>query len=64
VQLPPRQTDAGLRAAIEIRHSHPEVGALVLSQVGDEAYAMDLVGVPRESAICSETEVADLDLFA
>src|SRR5246127_5335560 len=44
VQMPPDQTDDGLRAAIQIRRAHPETGVLMLSQFRDEAYALDLIG--------------------
>jgi CheY-like chemotaxis protein len=44
VQMPPGQTDDGLRAAIQIRRAHPEMGVLMLSQFRDEAYALDLIG--------------------
>src|SRR3954447_8504610 len=44
VQMPPDNTDDGLRAAIEIRARQPDVGVLVLSQHADERYAMDLIG--------------------
>lgn len=32
VRMPPTHTDDGLRAALEVRAAHPEVGLLVLSQ--------------------------------
>jgi DNA-binding NarL/FixJ family response regulator len=44
VQMPPGNTDDGLRAAIEIRSRQPDVGVLVLSQFADERYALDLIG--------------------
>jgi DNA-binding NarL/FixJ family response regulator len=44
VQMPPNLSDDGLRAAVQIRREHPEVGVLMLSQFRDEAYAMDLIG--------------------
>ena len=44
VQMPPDNTDDGLRAALEIRATRPEVGVLVLSQFAEERYAIDLVG--------------------
>ena len=65
VQMPPHHTDDGLRAAIEIRHRHPEVGVLVLSQFREEAYAMDLVGEDaRGVGYLLKDRIADLDLFA
>jgi DNA-binding NarL/FixJ family response regulator len=44
IQMPPDNTDDGLRAALEIRASQPDVGVLVLSQFDDERYALDLIG--------------------
>jgi DNA-binding NarL/FixJ family response regulator len=44
VQMPPGNTDDGLRAAIELRSRHPETGVLVLSQFYDEHYALELIG--------------------
>ena len=44
VQMPPDNTDDGLRAAMEIRATQPSVGVLVLSQFAEERYAVDLIG--------------------
>ena len=43
VRMPPTHTDEGIRAAIEIRRSHPGVAVLVLSQYVEERYAGDLL---------------------
>lgn len=43
VRMPPDHTDEGLRAAIAIRGSHPEVGILVFSQYVETRYAADLL---------------------
>ena len=43
VRMPPGHTDEGLRAAIEIRRSHPGVGILVFSQYIETRYAADLL---------------------
>jgi DNA-binding NarL/FixJ family response regulator len=43
VRMPPSFTDEGLRAALQIRRSHPGVSTLVLSQYVEERYAVDLV---------------------
>jgi DNA-binding NarL/FixJ family response regulator len=48
VQMPPDNTDDGLRAALEIRASQPDVGVLVLSQYAEERYAVDLIGDSAE----------------
>lgn len=43
VRMPPDHTDEGLRAALEIRSRHPEVGLLVFSQYVETRYASDLL---------------------
>ena len=43
VRLPPTFIDEGIRAALEIRASHPELPLLVLSQYVEERYASDLI---------------------
>ncbi|MFI7542192.1 response regulator [Actinoplanes sp. NPDC049599] len=45
VRMPPTHTDEGIRAALVIRHQHPEVAVLVLSQYVEERYATDLLSV-------------------
>jgi DNA-binding NarL/FixJ family response regulator len=65
VQMPPHNADDGLRAAIEIRRDHPEVGVLMLSQFRDEAYAMDLIGDDaRGVGYLLKDRIADLASFA
>ena len=44
VRMPPEHLDDGLRAAVEIRRSHPAVGVLVLSQHLEPASMLELVG--------------------
>jgi DNA-binding NarL/FixJ family response regulator len=44
IQMPPGRADDGLRAALQIRASQPEVGVLVLSQFLEDRYALELVG--------------------
>jgi DNA-binding NarL/FixJ family response regulator len=39
IRMPPTHTDEGLRAAIDLRHSHPQVGVLVFSQYVETRYA-------------------------
>jgi DNA-binding NarL/FixJ family response regulator len=64
VQMPPDQTDDGLRAAIEIRREHPEIGILMLSQFRDEAYAMDLIAEDaRGVGYLLKDRVADVASF-
>src|SRR5699024_3102290 len=42
VRLPPTYSDKGIRAALEIRHRHPHLALLVLSQYVEERYAAEL----------------------
>jgi DNA-binding NarL/FixJ family response regulator len=65
VQMPPDNTDDGLRAALEIRARQPDVGVLVLSQHADERYALDLIGDNAEGVgYLLKDRVADFDAFA
>jgi DNA-binding NarL/FixJ family response regulator/class 3 adenylate cyclase len=43
IRMPPTQTDEGIRAALEIRRTHPDTGVLMLSQFAEPAYALDLL---------------------
>jgi DNA-binding NarL/FixJ family response regulator len=42
IRMPPTHSDEGIRLAARLRHSHPEVGVVVLSQFDDPVYAMAL----------------------
>jgi DNA-binding NarL/FixJ family response regulator len=43
IRMPPTFTDEGLRAAIRLRRSHPDVGILVFSQYVETRYAAELL---------------------
>jgi DNA-binding NarL/FixJ family response regulator len=43
VRMPPTFTDEGIRAAIDLRRTHPDVAIVVLSQYVEEHYAMELL---------------------
>ncbi|MEU6107375.1 response regulator transcription factor [Streptomyces albidoflavus] len=43
IRMPPGHTDEGVRAAVEIRRRHPQVGVLVLSQYLERTYAAQLL---------------------
>lgn len=43
IRMPPTHTSEGLKAAMEIRRQHPNVGVLLLSQFIDMSYADDLI---------------------
>src|ERR1700754_4034391 len=65
IQMPPDQTDDGLRAAMEIRRELPEVGVLVLSQKADERYALDLIGDDASGVgYLLKDRVGDVEEFA
>jgi DNA-binding NarL/FixJ family response regulator len=64
VQMPPGGGDDGLRAAIEVRRQHPETGVLVLSQVYEEQYALDLIAEqPAGAGYLLKERVGDVDEF-
>jgi DNA-binding NarL/FixJ family response regulator/class 3 adenylate cyclase len=65
IRMPPTQTDEGLRAAKEIRESHPEVGVLVLSQYVEAGYALELLqGGAEGVGYLLKDRVADVSEFA
>jgi DNA-binding NarL/FixJ family response regulator len=43
VRMPPTSTDEGIRAANGLRHSHPRLGVVVLSQYAEPGYASALL---------------------
>jgi len=43
IRMPPTHTDEGLRAALELRRVHPDVGVLVFSQYVETRYATQLI---------------------
>jgi DNA-binding NarL/FixJ family response regulator len=64
IQMPPGNTDDGLRAAQPIRAEAPEIGVLVFSQYLDGAYALDLVGDHAGGAgYLLKDRVSDVSLF-
>jgi DNA-binding NarL/FixJ family response regulator len=65
IQMPPTNTDDGLRAAMAIRAEHPDTKVLVLSQYIEERYAVDLIGDCAEGVgYLLKDRVGDLDAFA
>jgi DNA-binding NarL/FixJ family response regulator len=65
IQMPPTNTDDGLRAAMAIRVEHPDTKVLVLSQYVEERYAVDLIGDSAEGVgYLLKDRVGDLDAFA
>lgn len=64
VRMPPTLTDDGLRAAIEIRGSWPEVGILVLSQYVEQEYAQELLSGGTDGVgYLLKDRVAEVDEF-
>jgi DNA-binding NarL/FixJ family response regulator len=48
IRLPPTHNDEGLRAALELRASHPSIGVLVLSQYVEVGLALKLLADSAE----------------
>ncbi|NRQ33718.1 response regulator transcription factor [Nonomuraea sp. NN258] len=64
VRMPPSHTDEGLRAAIQIRRDHPEVGVLVFSQYIETRYATQLLaGGAHGVGYLLKERVADIKDF-
>jgi DNA-binding NarL/FixJ family response regulator len=64
VQMPPGREDDGLRAALELRHRHPDIAVLVLSQHYEEDYALDLIGDrPEGVGYLLKERVGDVSAF-
>ena len=65
IRMPPTFTDEGLRAAIDLRHSHPSVGILVFSQYVETRYAAELLaGGAAGIGYLLKDRVADVSDFA
>jgi DNA-binding NarL/FixJ family response regulator len=65
IRMPPTHSDEGLKAAKEIRASHPEVGVLVLSQYVEASYAMELLQESAEGVgYLLKDRIADVADFA
>jgi DNA-binding NarL/FixJ family response regulator len=65
IRMPPTFTDEGLRAAIRLRRSQPEVGILVFSQYVETRYAAELLaGGASGIGYLLKDRVADVADFA
>jgi DNA-binding NarL/FixJ family response regulator len=62
IRMPPGNLDEGIRAAEQLRDTHPDVGVVVLSQFVEPAYALALLesGTARRAYLLKE-RVDDLD---
>ncbi|HEX9999312.1 MAG TPA: response regulator transcription factor [Actinoplanes sp.] len=64
IRMPPTHTDEGLRAAIDIRRDHPDVGVLVFSQYVETRYATRLLADrPAGVGYLLKDRVADVAEF-
>jgi len=56
IRMPPSRTDEGIRIAMRLRESDPEIGVLVLSQYAEAAYALALLesGSSRRAYLLKE----------
>jgi DNA-binding NarL/FixJ family response regulator len=64
IKMPPDETDDGLRAALELRASEPELGVLVLSQFLEDRYALELAEEgPEGVGYLLKEKVGDLAMF-
>jgi DNA-binding NarL/FixJ family response regulator len=62
IRMPPTGTDEGVRAAAQLRHSHPGLGVVVLSQYVEPAYALELLdGGSERRAYLLKERVSDVD---
>ena len=65
IRMPPGGGDEGIRAAAQLRETHPEIGVVVLSQFADPEYALVLLeqGSERRGYLLKE-RVNDLEQLA
>ena len=64
IRMPPTRTDEGIRAAIEIRKSHPSTGVVVLSQYVEPGYATKLFEAGADGlAYLLKERLGDLEQF-
>lgn len=56
IRMPPTGVDEGIRAAEQLRETHPEMGVVVLSQYGEPEYAVALLegGTARRAFLLKE----------
>ncbi len=63
VRMPPTYEDEGMRAAVEIRKSHPGTGVLVLSQHVESRFALELVSSDGAFGYLLKDRVLDVGEF-
>ena len=56
IRMPPTNTEEGLQVAAELRHTHPEIGVVVLSQYAEPEYGLALLehGSDRRAYLLKE----------
>jgi len=65
IRMPPTGTDEGIRAAEVLRHSHPDMGVVVLSQYSEPAYALAFLdGGSKGRAYLLKERVSDIGQLA
>jgi DNA-binding NarL/FixJ family response regulator len=65
IRMPPTHTDEGLRAALELRRTHPETGVLVFSQYIETRYTSQLLQAGASGVgYLLKDRVADVAEFA
>src|SRR2546426_5484985 len=59
IRMPPTGTDEGVRAAAQLRGSHPDIGVVVLSQYAEPEYALSLLekGAAGRAYLLKEREI-------
>jgi DNA-binding NarL/FixJ family response regulator len=65
IRMPPGFTDEGLRAAVELRRTHPGLAVVALSQYVEQSYAADLLdsGDGRRVGYLLKDRVVDVEEF-
>jgi DNA-binding NarL/FixJ family response regulator len=65
IRMPPTQTDEGIKLALCLRETHPDVGVVVLSQYGSPTYALQLLehGVEGRAYLLKERIAHRAHLF-
>ena len=64
IRMPPSHTDEGLRAALDIRQSHPALPVVVLSQHLQRRYAIELLAQPTAGVgYLLKQRIGDVDAF-
>jgi DNA-binding NarL/FixJ family response regulator len=65
IRMPPSFTDEGLRAGVELRHNHPGLAVVVLSQYVQHRYATDLLdsGDGRGVGYLLKDRIVDVEDF-